>query len=158
MKLVLKNPRLADKYKTLARKLPGVINEVMRDVAVDMQTDFKKTTATWDHNVVFAIARVGNGWVVTTDDEVYGYVDQGTRPHTIEGPLAFQENYLAKTQPRVIGSGGGGSSGPTVYAMSVHHPGTWARLFSEVIGKKWEREGPKRVQAALRTGLQSVGL
>lgn len=160
MRLILKNPRLADKYKALARKLPGVVDAALYDVAADMRADFQKTTASWDHNVTFNIVRAGKGYAVTTDDEVYGYVDLGTRPHTIEGNpfLAFQNSYVAKTQPRVIGSGGGGSGGETVYAQSVQHPGTRARLFSQTIGKKWEKEGPKRVQAALRTGLESVGL
>lgn len=158
MKVTLRNRGVAEKYKSLARKLPGVINDVMYNVAVDVRDDFEKTTATWQHQVVFAIARVGTGYVVSTSDEVYGFVDLGTRPHRIEGPLAFQGNYVAKTQPRVIGSSGGGASGPMVYAQGVDHPGTQARKFSETILKKWEKETPKRVQAALRTGLESVGL
>lgn len=158
MRLNVRNRGLADKYKRLARQLPGVIDSVLYDVAVDVRTDFEKTTATWQHQVVFAIARVGTGYVVSTSDEVYGFVDLGTRPHRIEGNLAFQSNYVAKTQPRVIGSGAGGATGPMVYAQGVDHPGTRARLFTETIARTWERETPRRLQAALRTGLESVGL
>jgi hypothetical protein len=99
---------------------------------------------------------------VTTDDEIYNYVDKGTRAHIIRprnaNVLAFQGGYQAKTMPRVIASRPGGRSGPTVYAMEVHHPGTKAREFSKIIHAKWEKQTANRMRLALKKGLESVGL
>src|SRR3989304_5631888 len=126
MKLTFKGKGVAEKYRKLARQLPGVVNEALYDVAVDMRYDFEKTVATWKDKPSFEIIQMGRGYTVQTDDEKYLWVDQGTRAHAIEAaPLVFQANYVAKTQPRVIGSRPGGKSGPTVFVMGiVQHPGT----------------------------------
>ena len=53
----------------------------------ELLKDFEATTATWEHNVEFE--RIvdyeprGPEVFVGTDDEIYGYVNNGTRPHPI---------------------------------------------------------------------------
>lgn len=113
--------------------------------------DFEATTQGWEHNVAFTATAERDGYTVGTDDEIYGYVDQGTRPHVIVGApvLRFQSGYKPKTAPRVIGSGGGGATGGIVYTRRVNHPGTEAREFSQTIAEKWQRELPLLINEAL---------
>lgn len=138
-------------------------DEVRREadaVRRDMLDDFQRTTATWKHKVKFTSkvsANAAAGGVrieVSTKDRVYGYVDEGTRPHIIRPKrakaLAFPGGkYKPKTQPQVILSTPGGSSGKTVVRPEVHHPGTEARKFSETIKKSYSKEFRRRMQNAL---------
>ena len=91
----------------------------------EIQKDFGATTATWKHKPKFVrevdAGSRGRGKpvqvLVGTDDEIYRYVDEGTKPHPIfagiytgksnKKALAFQwggrGSYKAKTSPGVIG-------------------------------------------------------
>lgn len=127
--------------------------------------DFNKTTRTWEHNVDFKgvvkDSREGVTVEVSTKDKIYGYVDQGTRPHIIRPrrakALAFASRYKAKTTVRVIGSHKGGSGGKTVFAQEVHHPGTDAREFSHLIQAKWQPRLKRQVEAAIAKAARRSG-
>jgi hypothetical protein len=131
----------------------------------EVLADFEQTTATWEHPVRFTQnIEVGPNRIeatVTTEDEIYGYVDKGTRPHLIlpvrAKALRFQSGYKAKTIPNVIGSQSGGSFGDTVFSKGVMHPGTEARNFDEIIRKKWEPIFKQRTQAAMKTAAKVSG-
>ena len=105
------------------------------------EREFEATVRTWDHEVIFQkeirVLKTRIIGIVWTDDEIYGYVDKGTKPHKIRPKkatiLAFPETYLAKTAINLIGSGSGGSSGDTVFAKEVDHPGNDPRNFSKII-------------------------
>lgn len=58
----------------------------------------------------------------------YKYVDEGTRPHIIEGLLVFQVH------------------GVTVFARNVHHPGTAPQHLTERTVKEIEKNMPKVVK------------
>ncbi len=78
-------------------KLPKDINihnvhhEIQKELklyAKDVKLDFDATVATWDHKVKFetdvlVLPNIVSVKVWTTD-EIYGYVDQGTKPHVIK--------------------------------------------------------------------------
>lgn len=132
-----------------------------------MLADFKKTVATWNDKPTFS-AKVDQGAAVGgvriqigTDDPVYGYVDEGTKPHLIKakkGALAFRGGkYRAKTRPRVIGSTSGGATGKTVYARAVHHPGTKKREFTKTIANKWKVDFQKEIKNALARAARRSG-
>lgn len=75
---------------------------------------------------------------------IYALVDEGTEPHEIKpvrAPLlVFQTGYISKTlaRPARTVSGGGISTGPTVRAKIVHHPGFEGREFSKTIAEDIE--------------------
>lgn len=153
--LLLTKPISAKKLNIDAMR--KIIEDEVKSIADDIEADFKKTTATWDHKPQFdKEVQIGPGEIailVGTDDEIYNYVDQGTRPHKIKpkkpgGVLAFQSIYTAKTVPKIVDSGSGGSSGSTVFTTGVNHPGTKARKFSEAIAEDWEPEFKKRMEMA----------
>lgn len=158
--------------KVNERAMEAAIRAMADDVANQMVDDFLSTTETWEHKVKFSPvvsyrfdkpeAFVG----VFTTDEVFGYVNDGTKPHTIRPkgnyPLRFQwggkGSYSAKTKPKVIGSKPGGPSGPEVHLPVVHHPGIKkARKFDEVIQKKWTKPFKAAMQKALDDAARASG-
>lgn len=136
-----------------------------RDVANGVEGDFKATTATWKHKVAFtkivSIEPSPIEILVGTDDEIYRYVDEGTRPHLIFAKnakvLAFPSAYSAKTAPRVIGSQAGGGSGPTLFRPYVEHPGTEARQFDQTIRDKWDPKFKRAMEQAMKAGAKASG-
>jgi hypothetical protein len=134
------------------------ITGTLTQAAQDAQQDLQSTTATWKRKVTFAITPIADGLQVSTDDEVYGYVDQGTPPHIIAPKrgkvLRFGPGSRPKTTVRVIGSTAGSKGGAPVVARVVHHPGTEAREFSQTLQEKYDAELPKRIDAALGEALK----
>jgi hypothetical protein len=143
----------------------------MRKAGTQLRSDYAKTTQTWTHKVDFTqeVTLTGPGPILTvyTEDEIYGYVNDGTKPHPIFAgiytgksgakALAFPGTFTAKTIPGVIGSGPGASSGGTQFRAYVQHPGTKARKFDEAIEKKWQGEFETRMTEALNTAAQKCG-
>ena len=135
--------------RALALLPEQVTRRVMRQVADtaerEMLRRYRRTAHTWKHKPAFEtikeITPTSIAVMVGTDDDVYKFVDKGTRPHIIEPrrfgyPLRFQIGYQAKTIPGILGSNKGGAFGPERRAMKVHHPGTEARGFSEQIHRE----------------------
>ena len=75
------------------------------------------------------------------------------RPKKKGGVLAFPESYTPKTTVRGPGyKGSGKSSGPTIFAKEVMHPGIKGRHFEEAWGrwaKTWYR---REMENAMRRG------
>ena len=125
----------------------------MEAAAKAVKVDFGVVTQTWQHKPAFTIERPSDAVrIVSTDDEVFGYVDEGTKPHVIVAhgkTLAFPSGHQAKTRPKVIGSTKGGRGGATVFTPRVNHPGTTARDFTETIAAKWDEQLAVIVQRAI---------
>lgn len=137
------------------------VGDAMKDLAKDAQKDLEKTTSTWEHDVDFKIEMERGGFTVATTDEIYGYVDDGTRAHEIRPKngkqLKFTVGGAAKTTPRVIGSGPGRRGSTVVRSKRVWHPGTKAREFTETLQQKYDREVPLRIGQALGKVLDRGG-
>jgi hypothetical protein len=112
------------------------------------QRDLESTVRTWDHKVKFEVVedRSGGDYSLTagTDDKIYGYVNDGTKPHVIKAKksrfLSFAGGpYKAKTRVGMIGSRPGGASGAKVVAQQVNHPGFPGRNFIAVIAKRRQK-------------------
>lgn len=138
----------------------------MRKAGRGMEKDFKATTKTWTRQPVFktviSLGRKGPEVLVGTDDPIYRYVSEGTKPHIIRpvraSALHFRGGaYRAKTTPGTISSRGGGASGGSVYAQVVHHPGTEARNFGAVIARKWRKPFKREMEAAMRRAAKKSG-
>lgn len=155
----IKPQRLKDKSfrMTIYNKARAVGNAIKKD--------FEATTKTWNHKPSFTVdvSTKGQGpaVLVGTSDEIYTYVNEGTKPHAIfprkAKVLRFQGGYKAKTSPGNIGSSAGGASGPTLFRPFVQHPGTKARKFDEVIAKKWQPLFKKEMQAAMAEATRESG-
>jgi len=147
-----------------------LLNE-MRKVGTEIKADFAKTTATWEHKVEFQVivSLTGPGPVVLvgTDDKVYRYVNEGTRPHLIwagyytgKSParaLVFRGTFRPKTRPRVLESGAGFKGGELMVRPYVQHPGNAAREFDVMIQERWESAFKRRMEGAMRRAAAKSG-
>ena len=142
------------KVESFAKEIKAALKDEGRDVV----KEYEKTVATWKKKPKFeSIVDVSGGEAAVltgTDSEIYGYVDEGTRPHIIRpvraSRLRFKSGYKAKTQPRKIGSQAGGAFGDTVYAMQVRHPGSKAREFSPTIQRRRRKPFTRRMVGAMQ--------
>jgi|SRR5215216_673226 len=121
------------------------------DTAKDVQADFQKTTASWEHDVEFAIKKAGEFTrEISTGDSIYNMLNEGTPEHLIlprsAKMLRFNVPFQSKTVPRSISSGPGSIGAQTVYSRGVVHPGTDAREWDSTIAEKYQEEFPRRMQ------------
>jgi hypothetical protein len=147
-----------------------LLNE-QRKVGTDIKKDFERTVKTWDKKPEFKIlVSLAKGQItvaVVTDSEIYRYVDEGTKPHDIWAGfytgksdakvLVFPGTFSAKTIPGVLDARQGSKSGPLVFTPYVRHPGIKARKFSKTIQKKWRKAYKRRMEKALKVGVQKCG-
>lgn len=147
---------------------PGMIAALQKEAkaaADDLELEFMLSTATWDHEVKFEkLIQVGPKSVeilVDTDDEIYRYVNEGTKAHDIlpknANVLAFPSAFRPKSQPGRQTSGAGFKGGPTRFSMGVHHPGTKARRFDKVIMKRFNPKFKRRMELAMSDAAQASG-
>jgi hypothetical protein len=137
------------------------IQKALDKVGKGMKGDFEGTVSTWKHKPEFSVKTTltaGNAQVeVTTDDEIYGYVSGGTKPHEIRPKTAkilrFQGGFVAKTSPRSINSGGGGASGDFVFTNVVHHPGNAPRHFERQVVVRYQDVLPGLIQSAIHAAI-----
>ncbi|GAG19960.1 unnamed protein product, partial [marine sediment metagenome] len=135
--------------------------------------EYQKTTKYWKHKVGFRGRLSERGMVTTievgTDDEIYGYVDEGTgkaaghgglypiTPKKPGGVLAFPSMSTPKTKPGRLRSGYGRKGKTTVFAKKVMHPGIKPRGFSPQIKKKMEPVLEADMQNAMGRGAKKSG-
>lgn len=155
MKLVPIQPKgLGAKY----RALPGAAKQGLRDAAERVREDFESTVAGWQHPVAFTITEEGDALNVGTDDEIWHYVDEGTKPHVIVAKhakvLRFGVGGSPKTSKGRLKSGTGSKGGTVVFRPRVNHPGTEPRNFVETIQKRWRRGVAPFVRARIEEALR----
>lgn len=150
-------------------KVNGFVEELAiasRDVEKGMLKDYQAGVKTWNHKPDFTSKTVinMNGGIsieVSTEDEVYTYVHEGTGPHDIRPRrarrLRFQNTYTAKTIPGLIQSRSGGASGDVVYSRGVRHPGFPGRFFSKPIKAKWGPFFSRQIQRAFDKAVKKSG-
>lgn len=132
------------KPKGKAFDLPRIekaIRDAVQESADDAQELYESCVATWKHKPAFEQTKTKDGIIVGTEDQIFQYVDEGTRPHTIQVKngrvLRFRGGYSPKTTPGKIGSQGGGASGGFVYTSKpIQHPGTAPRDFTGKVEKQ----------------------
>ena len=157
--------------EAFTRAITAAANEAGKEI----KKDFEATTKTWKHKPDF-VKEVDTKAspvqvLVGTDDEIYRFVDEGTKPHPIfagaytgksnKKALAFQwggkGSYRAKTKPGFIGSRAGGPTGPFVAFPYVQHPGTKPRHFDKIIQKKWTPRFKRLMERAMSAGAKGSG-
>lgn len=145
--------KLAFDPKALSR----AINNTLDMAAEGIQADFGVTTQTWKNRPAFRIYRHGRDLTryIYTEDEIYSYVNDGTRPHPITARNApalafFATGFRSKTVPRAIRSRKGAAANANfVRPITVQHPGNEARDFDKTIADKWAKEFPRQLQRAI---------
>jgi hypothetical protein len=142
---------------------------VMAKIKKGILKDFESTVDTWTHKPKFETLEENSpnnlAVMVGTDDEIYGYVNNGTEPHTIvpvtakalRFPWEGYGSHIPKTVPNWIGSFNERVPGTMVFRKSVHHPGTEARNFDKLIGEIWQAEFAREVKNAMERARRKSG-
>ena len=155
------------------KAIENAIRKAQHDWTLKIAKEYRKTTKYWKHKVVFAGRTTEKGFVMTaevgTDDEIYGYVDEGTgqaaghegkypiTPKRPGGVLAFPSVSTPKTKPGRLRSGYGRKGKTIVFAKKVMHPGIKPRRFSPQIKKKMEPVFEADMQNAMGRGAKKSG-
>lgn len=130
------------KPKTDPINYPAVeraVRETMRSLAEEAKQDMEATTRGWKHDATFHAIADRTGYIIGTDDEVWNWLDQGTRPHVIRPRRARRLRFV--------------TSGRVVWARQVNHPGTKPRAWSKMIKHKYQREMPHRMNEAIGSAI-----
>jgi hypothetical protein len=140
--------------------LDKIIENSLEETARAVKVDLNAITRSWKHRPGFSIER-GPYWRMvhanktTKAGEVFDMLDAGTRPHVIRARNVprlrfYAKGFVAKTTPRVIFSEGGQKATHNFRTpVEVHHPGTKAREWYDVIQEKWNKEMPAQMQRSI---------
>ena len=114
------------------------IKAALADQAKATKRNLERDVADWDTKVVFVIRQVDEFTVeIATDNDIYRYQDDGTRPHVIRPKV---KQALAFSLPRV----------GVIITKKVNHPGNDAQKWTLREQKIAERDLPKRIDSYLR--------
>lgn len=171
---VTANVQTKDALRALDKLATNMIlaeRNTLEDLRQGIRADLARVTATWEHQPVFfeqktqaAAGNLSSGEIrITTNDRIYKFVDEGTRPHIIRprnprGVLVFRGGYKAKTVPRYITSTAGGATGALRFAKVVRHPGTKPRHFTATIMERWQRRAGPLMERRVRMALSGMDM
>ena len=136
----------------------------LNELSAEAKALFEKTTATWKHKPRFTLRINLNNRSIATSDEIYTYVDKGTRAHMIRAKraraLSFRVGGSPKTKPSIIASYLGSEGKSWVSAVEVQHPGSRPRNFSKIIQARMQKRFVARFKKVVKTYLagEAVGL
>jgi hypothetical protein len=147
---------ISSQYRTLAPQMKAVMDKEIQRETRSVLREYEITTGTWKRKVKFQVTIVGLATAsIGTDNEIYGYVDKGTRPHIIRPKTAkalrFNTVFRAKTIPNQLRTRAGMSGPPVAHALEVHHPGNEPRNFTKTIAKRSEARFSKNIAKAMKT-------
>ena len=154
-----------------AQAMTAVLMAALKEVGKTLKNDFEDTTKYWKHKPKFEILADLSGpgpfVLVATDDEIYRYVNEGTKPHEIwagaytgknnKRVLAFPSVFTPKTKPGSLTSGRGHKGKVDTFVPMVHHPGTEAREFDEQIEKKRDKWFKRQMEDAMKEARRASG-
>lgn len=134
-----------------------------------LEAKLRPTVKTWRHRPSFRsdVSISGGNLTVLTGPagdpfavQLFEWTDQGTRRHTITARraprLRFQTGYTPKTSPGQFSSGQSRTYGPWRSPVSVMHPGTTARGWTEELGKSRRSKFVKKAEDAVAAGADNL--
>lgn len=134
-------------------ELQAAIQAALDASANEIRLEFEKTVESWNEKPEFKVETAQNVRQIYTVNEIYTYVNDGTKPHEILPVRAHALRFITggspKTVPGFIGSGSGAVGSETVFSRGVNHPGTVARDFDVAIQEEWTERLPERMQAVI---------
>jgi hypothetical protein len=142
------------------------INDELQKTSKDILFDFEATAWNWKHKVKFtrevSVGPNSADILVGTDDEIYGYVDQGTKAHVVEAKHAKMLHYWVggtpKTQPGVMVSGAGSPGNKEIFIRkNKKSTKTITRKFTKTIQKEWKPKFKSRMEKAMHEAVVASG-
>lgn len=130
--------KLINYLKTFMARQDKQLYETALVVSKEIEKLLLEPTSTWEHkpNVRTEVKKYALGYKVNViiDDDIYFYVNFGTRPHQIFGTkvLRFSPSF-SKTMPNSLFANAGSKAvGNYIFARYVNHPGIRPRRFDNV--------------------------
>ncbi len=129
----------------------------MSKVGRDIRVDYEKTTKKWKRKPKFVVTAMIRPRLIKvmvgTDNEIYMYVDFGTKKHIIRPRKRRVLRWLGKGY-----SGKGRPKGSDyIFAAYVNHPGFKGYKHTDRMIKKWRKLFPRRMEKALARGIRASG-
>ena len=164
----IRNQKLADALRQQDIQIKDQLRVELRAFGFDQAHWFEIVTAEWKRkpsfNVVTFVSKSEMGYKVQAigkNAEIWGYVDEGTKPHIIQPkgnyPLKFRGGYSARTAPVArFNVGNGEASGQWVSTYFVQHPGSEAREFSKTYITTNKLEFQHRMNNAIRRAIRRL--
>lgn len=116
-----------------------------RRVNVETKARYSRTVRTWRNKPVFTSTISTAGGNITsdtgTDNEIYGYVNNGTSVRY----AVMTPDFVSKTEPNIVNSRSG-SGGLSHFNFRNPRPGIVARRFDEAIARELKRTVAKILQ------------
>lgn len=120
-------------------KLRAELEMALNKTVVRAYNAYGQVTLGWNHNVDFNAVPLPLERIITSPDEIFNYVEFGTRPHEIVAKnapnLVFRPGTTPKTYPGVLASYPSIPGNSIIAKHRVHHPGTEPRHFSAEVAK-----------------------
>lgn len=143
-----------------ANVLAAALRKEIRKESRAVERELGYPSRRWKHRVDFKIDETNEGANIGTNDKIYTYVDQGTKPHIIKPKkakvLVFNSKFKAKTKPDSLSSSAGRSEPPKVFAKIVKHPGIKARGFVKLVAVRSRRRFQTAINRAIFNATQKA--
>jgi hypothetical protein len=152
---------LGKPVKPFAARFEKVLKAELAAEQKAVLREFKITVSTWKRQPQFEVKEQGGSTTIGTNDPIYGYVNDGTKPHVIRPKKAkrlafYAGGFVSKTVPnRLQARAGRVASTNPVFAQGVNHPGTQGRDFT---GQIQERSLARLVRNLQRRLKQDLGV
>lgn len=130
----------------------NIVNEAMKDFVDKEMRSFRRTVATWKNKPKFFRTETEDGYGVSTDNELWFWINYGTKPRTIypkgyhsggSDYIQYPGKFEPKTRPGKIqarqAQGKYGSINRWPKGQGVPYPGIEARRWDEEIAKQSEK-------------------
>jgi len=135
-------------------KMEAAIQSELRTQGNEAKKLYEQATSTWGHKPAFVVDVNKDGVTISTNDEIFGYVNLGTAPHIIRPKagkvLRFNAGgFVPKTTPRSLNAGSGTPGSTTTFTQEVHHPGSKPRNFDASVARKRAKPYAVEMQRAI---------
>ena len=133
---MIKLTAIVPKGRTLEERARAAIR-ALDATADETRGQLGMVVSAWEHHVRFEVSGSGpDERIIATDDAVFAYQNDGTKPHTI---MPRRKTILRFS-----------SGGATVWARRVRHPGTKAQQWTITIAARMQRRLAARIQQELQ--------
>lgn len=148
--------------KPLKPVLPHLDKIIQQELAKEKKAvlrEYQITVRTWNKKPDFKADEDSDGVTVGTDDKIYGYVDDGTKPHVIKARRAptlrfYAGGFVSKTVPGRLNPRAGRSANQNLRRpLMVNHPGFAGREFTKQILERSRARFARNLQKRIKQDL-----
>lgn len=145
----------------LLPNLDRLVEQLLKDERKVVKRDYLITVRTWERKPDFEETTEKDSVSVTTKNKVYGYIDDGTKPHVIKAKKAprlafYRTGFVAKTVSNALTPRPGKRANADFSRpLEVKHPGFPARNYTKMIKKRSSARFAYALQKAIHQQLPS---